>query len=231
MKAQHILAFLLALLTVMSLASCFFVPFDKDNDTADESTSESVSVSDAGSDTTDDKPDTLTRGTIDNDVYRNAFVNITFAKPKDMIFATDAEIAQMLNITKEQLNDDKLFESASISSIIDFMVTDPKTNNNINATYEDLSKSYATNITIEQYADIFKNNINTLYPAYPYTFSELEEMTLGTETYHKLVASVTVNGISMQQGIYFRKVDKYMVSISVTVVDGTALSVYEACFS
>ena len=231
MKTKHILAFLLAVLTAMTLASCIFVPIDKDDSSDAESSSAPVSSSDTASDTTDDTPDTLTRGTIYNDVYRNTFVNITFAKPKDMIFATDAEIAQMLNITKEQLNDDKLFENAAITSIIDFMVTDPRTNNNINATYEDLSKANATNITIEQYVGIFKDNINAMASGYQYTFSDLEEITLGTETYHKLVASVTVNGISMQQGIYFRKVDKYMVSISVTVVDGTALSVYEACFS
>jgi len=231
MKTKHILAFLLAVLTVLTLASCIFVPFDRDSGIDDESTSESISVFHTVTDTTNGKPDTLTRGTFEGDIYRNAFVNITFTKPESMIYATDDEIAQMLNITKEQLNDDKLFESAAITSVIDFMVTDPRTNNNINATFENLSKANATNITIEQYVDIFKDNINAMDSGYQYTFSDLEEVTLGTETYHKLVASVTVNNVSLQQGIYLRKVDKYMVSLSITVVDGTALSVYEACFS
>lgn len=224
---KRVILFLLTALIIMTLTSCSGGQSDTSAQTEDN-----ISVNDSDTTVKDENPITMERGTIDDNVYYNEVTNITFAKPESMIYATDDEIAQTINITKEQLNSNDLFENAAVTTVIDFMVSDPMTGNNINVSYENLSKSNASNITMEQYIEIFKNNVLSMYPeSYGYTFSEVEEITLGSDKYHKIIGLCTVEGITMEQGIYLRKVDKYMVSIAITTVDGTDLSVYEKCFS
>ena len=222
---KRLIAFLVSALVLMAFLSC------SDGDELSQG-KDSASSSDLVTSAKNDDEITMERGTVDEDVYYNEVTGIKFAKPDTMIYATDDEIAQAINITKEQLNSDDLFENAAVTTIIDFMATEPITGNNINVSYENLEKSNSSNITMEQYIEIFKNNILSIYPeSYGYTFSDVEEITLGSEKYHKIVGMCTVEGITMEQGIYLRKIDKYMVSISITTVDGADLSVYEAYFS
>ena len=99
---KRVLLFLLTALIIMTLPSCSGGHSDTSSQTEDNN-----SVNDSETNVKDENPITMERGTIDDNVYYNEVTNITFAKPESMIYATDDEIAQTINITKEQLNSDE----------------------------------------------------------------------------------------------------------------------------
>ena len=220
---KRLLALIFATFIIFTFAAC-------SSDSTDAPPPTEADTTETGSDAKDDETITMERGNVDDNVYHNEVTGITFTKPEEMIYATDDEIAQTINVTKDQLNSSDLFETAAVTTVIDFMATDPVTRNNINVSYENLSKSNATNITVEQYIEVFKNTMMSMV-GYEYTFGDITEINLGSDTYQKLVCLCDVNGITMKQGIYLRKVGKYMMSVTITVVDGTDLSIYEKCFS
>ena len=173
---------------------------------------------------------TITRGTINGNVYTNESTGITLTIPDSMIFATDNEIAELQNLSKDIItNGENIFEAAKLTSFIDVMANDPYTGNNLNITYEDLSKSFSSNITTQQYTDLLKQQLSAT--GLSYTFGEVSEITLGGETYTKLLAQTEYMGIPMTQGLYVRKLGNYMIAIAITVVGGNDLSPYEAMFS
>ncbi len=171
------------------------------------------------------------RGAVANNVYTNESANLTFTKPDNMVFATDEEIAAMMDVAKDILNDgDKLFEIADLAVIYEFMAKDLVSGNNISMIFENLVKTGSSQITEDQYLSVTKNQLKA-QAGLTYTFGETSDIKLGEETFKKLSATATYNGITMEQAFYVRKMDKYMLVITMTSVDGTPMSTFEAMFS
>ncbi len=172
----------------------------------------------------------VSRGKVKGDVYKNDSVNITFTKPDNMIFATDEEIAAMMDVSKDVIaNGDKIFEIAELTTVTDFIAKNPVNGNNVGLVFEDLVKTGNSKITVSQYLEASKNQLKN--SGISYTFGEESEIKLGSETYAKMVAKASYSGVKMTQAFYLRKVGKYMVCITITVTDGTSLSAFEAMFS
>ena len=173
----------------------------------------------------------ISRGKIENGIYTNDFLGITFTKPQSWIFSTDEEIAALINISAESFLNENLKEILENNpTIYDMMVKDILTNTNINVTFENLEKSFATNITEEQYAEVVKQQYANLTGMSVTFAEEINTVKLGEADFTQIVCSVEAYGVNMTQIYYFRKVDKYMGSVIVTITSGYTVEDIEAMF-
>ena len=173
----------------------------------------------------------LSRGTIEGDVYTSEYLGVSFTKPESWIYSTDEEIAAAMNLGVDAFFDEN-FKNAleNNPSIYDMMVVDSITRSNINIGFENLSKTFSTNITVEQYVQSIKkqlSNASGVTVTFPETF---ETVKLGKTEFTKVVCTVTVQGISMEQVYYLNKADKYMRFIIVTIPRGYTSEQIEAMF-
>ncbi len=171
------------------------------------------------------------RGVVSDNTYTNGSLDVTFTKPANWIFYTDDEIAQLMNISAELYKDKNLLQSAKITSVIDFMAIDPATNDNVNMTVENLAPSGNADMTVETYVEIVKNNLKTQMSGATYTFNPMTTVTLGKVEYVKVAATCTMQGTTMTQNFYIKKVGSYMISITATSVDQSKADGFERLFS
>lgn len=179
----------------------------------------------------EDKEKTLSRGTIEGDVYTSEFAGITFTKPESWVYSTDEEIAQVMNVGLEVMDRTEFEQKAAeLTTVYDMMVKDVLWGNNVSVGFENLQLSQASNITVEQYIDTVKTLMVQQASVMNYEFGDTAEVKLGEQTYTRLPATGSYSGISFEQYMYLRKEGVYMVVITVSVFDGTEVSTFEAMF-
>ena len=176
------------------------------------------------------KPE-LSRGTVENGVYQNEFLGVSFNKPELWVYSTEEEIAALMNLVVDNLLNENLKETLENNPvIIDMVVIDPVSRSNLNITYENLAKSLSTNITVEQYIEAFKQQMSGMVGMTVTFTGEPETVKLGNVEFTRLLCNTTTNGVQTNQAIYLRKIDTYMISVSVTVVSGYTIAEIEAMF-
>ena len=115
--------------------------------------------------------------------------------------------------------------------IYDMMVVDTLSGANVNVTYENLAKSLATNITIEQYIASLKEQVKNI-PSITVVFPDkYDTVKLGDSEFTRVACTTTMYGITMKQVYYLRKVDKYMAVVVVTAQGSYSMADIEAMFS
>ena len=173
----------------------------------------------------------LSRGTIEGDVYTSEFAGITFTKPESWVYSTDEEIAQVMNVGAELLDRSEFEQKAAeLTTIYDMMVKDVLWGNNVSVAFENLQLSQASNITVDQYIETVKTLMVQQASVMNYEFGDTAEVKLGEQTYSRLPATGSYSGISFDQYMYLRKEGVYMIVITISVFDGTAVSEFEAMF-
>ncbi len=174
----------------------------------------------------------LERGIISETAYTNESIGLTFNLPSGWRFYTDDEIANLMEMTKEQLRDDSLLESADVSNVIEFMAVDTSNNgNSLNLVIENLKASKSEDITIERFAEVTKQKLNGQIQGMTYTFGEDAKVKLGGEDYLRIEVKCTYQSISMSQYTYIKKIGAYIVSIATTTMNDTPPSTFEGMFS
>lgn len=183
----------------------------------------------------DNKGDTpkaeLSRGTIDGDVYTNEYLGFNFTKPESWVYSTDEEIAAALNVAVDTTLGENFKDALENNpSTYDMMVVDTLTRTNINVAYENLTKTFSSNITEKQYVEALKQQLSSV-SGMTVTFpDEYETAKLGDGEYTKVVCSANAYGASMTQVYYLRKIDKYMAMVIATVPTGYTVDEIEAMF-
>ena len=173
----------------------------------------------------------LSRGKIEGDVYKNEFLGFEFTKPATWVYSTDEEIAAAMNIAVENILGENFKQAMENNpAIYDMMVVDTVTRTNINVVYENLKKSFASNITEEQYVEALKQQISSIEGMTVSFSDKLETVKLGETEFTKCVCTTTAYGVEMTQVYYLRNIDGYMVSVIVTVTSGYTVSDIEAMF-
>ena len=173
------------------------------------------------------------RGTVTGNQYVSEFAGFTFTAPEGWAYYSDEEIAELSGISAELLADNEKLKNAMLESLIDAMAADPVTGNNVNFTYENLKITTGLAMNEQKYAEAARNTLITSYEQMgaQITVTDPAECTLGGNTYRKLVADITLNGVSLRQYCYIRKVGGWALSIAATSMDGTDAGVFEAMFS
>ena len=131
-----------------------------DTTTGDPTVSTSEAPADSSSeDTVDsssetpDAPTEFSRGTVEGNVYDNAYADITFTKSDAWTYLTDVELAQLIGIALEQLNAKNPFDG--VSSLFDMMAVDTQTNSNVSVSFE------KTTVTESAYLDLVKSQLSS----------------------------------------------------------------------
>lgn len=218
---------LLTLLLVIPLAGC---DVDTPHDTQTTDSTEQATPPETESQTEPVKAE-VSKGTTKGDVYKNEFLGFTFTKPASWVYSTDEEIAAAMNLAVDQILGENFKQALENNPVIyDMMVVDSVTGTNINVVYENLAKSFASNITEEQYVEALKqqlSGVSGMTVSFP---AKLEKVTLGKTEFTKCVCSTTANGITMTQVFYLCNVDGYMASMTVTIPNGYTVAQIEAMF-
>ena len=175
----------------------------------------------------------LTRGTVKGNVYTNEYVGFTFTKPSSWTYLSDEEIAEAINLGVEFLGEEQ-FEDAlkSNDSISDMMAVDKSTGTNLNLGYENVKKSLFGSMSVEEYISALEKQLSEVSGMTVVFPDEYDEVTLGTVEFTRVVCSVTMQGVKMQQIYYLHKVDNYMVFVTVTIptISKQTMSDIEAMF-
>ena len=174
----------------------------------------------------------LMRGTITDNTYTNTSLGITLTLPDGWRFYSTSEIASVMNITKEILEDPDILDSTDISTFMDFMAVDAKETNNINMSIENLATTGNQNLSDEELLAMLQEQVQQQLPSAQYTFSQSTTVTLGNGQFLKTEAQCTYSGIRMSQYIYIRKLGNHAVAITATLIDDSLTSAdIEAMFS
>ena len=175
----------------------------------------------------------FTRGTVTGNKYVSEFADLTLTVPESWTFYTDEQISELSGVSAELLADDEKLKEAMLKSLIDAMAADPVTGNNVNFTYENLKITTGLAMNEQKYAEAARNTLIASYEQIgaQITVTDPAECKLGGNTYRKLVADVTLNGVSYRQYCYIRKIGGWALSIAATSMDGTDAGVFEAMFS
>ncbi len=172
-------------------------------------------------DTASDEKTEPTRGKIEGDVYTNEYLGFTFTKSDSWIYSTDEEIAALMNLGAEALGEKFAEALKNNPTIYDMMAIDTLTGSSVNIGYENLSKTFATNITVDQYVEVLKNQLSGMAASgivvsFP---DEHETVTFGDTEFTRVVCSTSMYGVTITQVYYLNKEDGFMRFIIVTAMD------------
>lgn len=174
----------------------------------------------------------IKRGSFDGDIYKNEVLGFEFNKPASWVYSTDEEIAAAMNFAADSLFDDDLKKALENNpAIYDMMVVDSITRTNISVGYENLKKTFSSNITEEQYVEALKNQfekVSTMSVTFPDT---LEKAKLGDTEFTKCVCTATASGVSMTQVYYLHNIGGYMAMVIVTIPSGYSVADVENMFT
>ena len=167
---------------------------------------------------TADEPKTeFSMGEWKDNTYENKFLGLKFNLPEGWTYSSDEEIAQMMNIGSELLNDDQKIaaELAKLTSVYYVVANDPSTGNNISI----MSEKPLMDITTEYYLNQLKTQLEALESMSYKVKNTSKEKVAGRE-YDTLTVTAAISGIEVTQKYYVYKMDKYFVCLLVTSVNG-----------
>lgn len=170
----------------------------------------------------------ISHGTIDGNVYTSDYLGITFNAPDGWKYATDEELAAMVDAALDITDYNSLLYELQV--VYDMMAVDPLTNSNVIINFENLSVTGNENMTVDEYVEITKNSLNAV-EVFTYTFGGEEKITFGGKEYTKVSAVCEYNGVVMKQVYYVTKIDNYIAYIIVTVTDSTPVETIEGYIS
>ena len=210
---KKILSLALVIVMLMLMASCDYLPFSR-NSTGNKNSGE------------------LSRGTITGRVYESEYLGLSFKKPITWKYATDEEIAESLNVGIDMFVKDNFKEALENSpAIYDMMAVDNITGSNVSIGFENLARSFSSNMTVDQYIDTLERqlkNMTNMQVTFP---DDYDAVTLGKTQFTRVVCKVKTATASMDQAYYLNKEGKYMRYIIVTVANGYTIADVEEMFS
>ncbi len=170
----------------------------------------------------------ISRGVISGDVYHSDFSGLSFNKPSNWYYATDAELAEMINVGAEMLDQSEFQQSmAKLASVYDMLAKDPISGATIMVVYENLAFSGNASMNEVDYFDALKQNLS-LQSVISYSFGAMSTVSIGDNTYYKLNVIGNYNGAMVCQSYYVRKIGEYMLSIITTSSSADGLAEIES---
>jgi hypothetical protein len=227
---KKLIALLLALVLVALLASCNFFKKssskDDDDNNDDKNKTEDVADEKDNDDEKSIEDKEFGRGTTEENRYNNSFLDFKFTKPENWIYTTDEEFAAMLNLGTEYLGDRYKEALKNNPLVYDMMARDVATGSSVTVAYENLSKTFASNITEEQYMTALKSQLPSVSGMNYQVVGDVENVTIGETEFLRLTCTVSASGVNGIQIYNIHKIDGYMALILYTIM-GDDLTVAE----
>lgn len=169
----------------------------------------------------------ISRGEWNGNQYVNEFANIKFNLPSGWSKYSDEQIAQVMNVGVELLNDDqkKLAELAQSMVIYGMVANDDTTKANVSVILE----KPAIKITPESYATSLKQQLEAV-SSIQYKVNETATAKVGSEEYIALTSTASVSGVEIGQSYYIRAEGDYIITIIVTTTGEGQLDTILKCF-
>jgi len=167
-------------------------------------------------------------GEWNDNVYTNDFLGLKFNLPEGWTYSSDEEIAEMMSIGAEMLNDDQknLAEIAELYGVYYMVAQDPIKGNNVNV----FSEKQITEIDSKTYIDALKTQLLAVQ-SISYEVVGTSEEKIGDIETTTLTLNANTSGIEIMQKYYIYKIDKYMVGIIATSLNGeTGIDEIIECF-
>ncbi len=163
---------------------------------------------------------TFSRGTITDNVYSSEYSGLTFTPPNsDWIYASDEEMASMMNVSVDILNDVGISasqEEINAVTIYDMIAQDPYSGTNVIILYENLSLVQdGLSYSAEDYLQASNEMLEQT--GFYDNFSATNEVTLCGETYVSQNITGNMNGVATNQYYFTRRIDDYMLSIIISL--------------
>ena len=138
----------------------------------------------------------ISRGEWNGNQYVNEFANIKFNLPSGWSKYSDEQIAQVMNVGVELLNDDqkKLAELAQSMVIYGMVANDDTTKANVSV----LLEKPTMKITPESYATSLKQQLEAV-SSIQYKVNETATAKVGSEEYTALTSTASVSGVEIGQ--------------------------------
>lgn len=156
-------------------------------------------------------------GEWNDNIYTNDFLGIKFQLPEDWKRFSDEDLAQVMNLGTELLNDDqkKLAELSKINSVSYMGANNPATGDSIMVS----SVKSIFDLTAEYFMNGVKTQLQAL-ESIDYEVSEISKEELAGREYYVLTAKSEISGINLIQKFYVYKIDKYFLEIVATTLMG-----------
>ena len=174
---------------------------------------------------TDEAKD-FTRGKWEDNKYVNDFANIKFNLPTGWVKATDEEIAKLMNVGVEALNEDqqKLIEESDSNSVYGMVANDPASGASIMIIFEDL----VFKVTPEYYLSQVKKQLEDV-ESYYYTVGDITQKDVAGEKYYSMEAEVS-GTIKVNQYYYTKIIGNYVSTIIITTTQEGQIDTLLSCF-
>lgn len=160
----------------------------------------------------------FTRGVWEGTVYANEYLNLRFALPEGFIASSDEEMAAMMQIGFEELDNYSEFQKklAEIRTIYDMMAASPTNGSTVIVMLENLRMfPGGDSLSAQDYAAVLAEGLAAAeVQGMTYAMGEGYESEMAGETWFVMPASIG-DGL-MRQDYYLRRVDDYMLAICLT---------------
>ena len=172
-----------------------------------------------------DEAKEFTRGKWEDNQYVNDFANIKFNLPAGWEKATDEEIAKLMNVGVEALNEDqqKLIEESGSNSVYGMTANDPESGASVMILFEDTTLK----VTPEFYLSQVKKQLEDV-EAFYYTVGDITEKDLAGEKYYSMDAEVSETVV--KQSYYAKTINNYVVAIIITTTQEGQIDTILNCF-
>lgn len=156
----------------------------------------------------------ISLGSWNENTYENDFLNIKYTLPENWSRYSDEEIAEVMKLGSEYLNDkQKLMQKLSELTTVTYMMSsDPTTGNNVILMSE---KILLKDADINYYIDSVKKQLS-LVETIKYDVTDEEEVNINGVKYHSVTLSADYGSVKLNQRYYVRKNGKYFISIIAT---------------
>ena len=200
---KKLLALILALIMAVAFTSC-----------GDDRTFDDIGGNIDGGSVSSEEDTLVELGGVDGTVYKNASVGIQVVAPEGWIFYSDAEIAE--------LNQNNTDLEAS-NSMIDMMIIETTSGNNVSVSFENLGKIYGSVIGVDKYLELSKTNLTSDAEFMANVVGDITTttITIAGETWGCLKFSQTVSNIQVNQICAVKKCGKYMAIVTATGITKT----------
>ena len=183
----------------------------------------------------------LTRGVWTDNVYTNAYAGITFTLPEGFTANSDEELALLMQIGAEALGEAGSGYSQetleNVASLYDMFAMDLTTGSNILIVFENLSVNSVFGMFADEnaYLEIRQSQVEAMEEqGITYTFSDISDHQIGDQTYKMITTktSMEVAGIEieMENAYLVKKIDNYIVSITITAAGGGDMNTMISAF-
>ncbi len=206
----------IAMMLVLSLTVLAGCGKKEENNSDNKSSNENT--------TTQEKKE-ISKGKWDDNVYTSEFADLKFTLPEGWKRSTDEEIADVMNLGKEVLEDEGLYSSkiSQLTTVYDMMAKNPSTNGSIAIMMEKTSAKETL------YANSLKSQLEKVTQM-KYNVGDFTETTISGNKYTVVPATIDVSGQQIFQNYYIRSVGDYMVAILVTETSEANVNNLMNCF-